>query len=139
MNAQAVTISGIFLRLYYMATAVFLMLDYSLGINVRLASLEAFPVWRAIYYVFCFACLSLIWWRPSLSRWVGTIESLFTLVLLIVTMGARVMTYSDTILQTGEGFIRSEEMINFILTGGVVWIAYIRGSLAIQNELRGKN
>ena len=28
MNAQAVTISGIFLRLYYMATAVFLVLDY---------------------------------------------------------------------------------------------------------------
>lgn len=54
-------------------------------------------------------------------------------------MGVRVMTYSDTILQTGEGFIRSEEMINFILTGGVVWIAYIRGSLAIQNEPRGKN
>jgi len=54
-------------------------------------------------------------------------------------MGVRVMTYSDTILQTGEGCIRSEEMINFILTGGVVWIAYIRGSLAIQNELRGKN
>ena len=60
-------------------------------------------------------------------------------MLLIVTMGVRVMTYSDTILQTGEGFIRSEEMINFILTGGVVWIAYIRGNLAIQNELRGKN
>gem|GEM_PF-4436652 len=60
-------------------------------------------------------------------------------MLLIVNMGVRVMTYSDTILQTGEGCIRSEEMINFILTGGVVWIAYIRGSLAIQNELRGKN
>ena len=29
MNAQAVTISRVFLRLYYMATAVFLMLDYS--------------------------------------------------------------------------------------------------------------
>jgi hypothetical protein len=43
MNAQAVTTSGIFLQLYFMATAVFLVLDYSFGINVRLASLDAFP------------------------------------------------------------------------------------------------
>ncbi len=139
MNAQAVTTSGTLLRLYYMATAVFLVLDYLFGINIRLAALDAFPVWRAIYYVFCFVCLSLIWWRPLLSRWVGTIESLFTLVLLIVTMGVRVMTYSETILQTGEGFISSEEIINFVLAGGIAWIAYMRGSLAIQNDLRSKD
>jgi hypothetical protein len=54
-------------------------------------------------------------------------------------MGVRVMTYSDTLLQTGEGFIRSKKMIDFILTARVAWIAYIRGSLAIQNDLGGKN
>lgn len=138
MKAQAVTTSWTLLRLYYMATALFLLLDYIFGINIRLASLDAFPVWRAIYYVFCFACLSLIWWRPALSPWVGTIESLFTLALLIVTMGVRVMTYSDTVLQTGAGFISGEEVINFVLAGGVAWIAYVRGSRAIQNDLWGE-
>ena len=92
MNTQAVSTPGALLRLYYAATALFLFLDYVFGINIRLASLDAFPVWKAIYYVFCFVCLGLIWRRPLLSHWIGTIESLFTLVLLIVTMGVRVMT-----------------------------------------------
>lgn len=130
--------SPMLLRLYYLATVVFLLLDYAIGINIRLASLDAFPVWRAIYYVICFICLGLIWWRPAWSLWVGTLESLFTLALLILTMGVRVTTYSDGLLQSGEGLVTPEEIINFILAGGIAWFAYIRGTQRIQNELRRK-
>ena len=45
------------LRIYYAATFVFVILDYALGINVRLAFLEAMPSARAAWYVVCFACL----------------------------------------------------------------------------------
>jgi hypothetical protein len=124
------------LRIYYAATAVFLLLDTMFGINIRLASLDTLPGWRATYYVVCFGCLGLMVWRPAWSLWVATTESLITLSLLIVTMGVRVMTVSDSLLRTGSGFVTTEEIINFVLAGGAAWIAYTRGTLAIQRELK---
>jgi len=122
-------------RIYYAATAVFLLLDYVLGINIRLASLDTLPGWRAAYYVVCFGCLGLLMWRPAWSLWVTTTESLLTLSMLIISMGARVFTVSDAMLETGTGVVTGEEIVNFIIAGGAAWIAYTRGSLAIQNCL----
>ena len=122
-------------RIYYAATAVFLLLDYVLGINIRLASLDTLPGWRAAYYVVCFGCLGLLMWRPAWSLWVTTTESLLTLSMLIISMGARVFTVSDAMLETGTGVVTGEEIVNFIIAGGAAWIAYTRGSLAIQKGL----
>lgn len=138
MTAQGMPLSSNLLRLYYAATAVFLLLDYALGINVRLAPLEAYSDWRALYYLFCFGCLGLMLWRPGWINWIATLESLLTLSMLIISMGARVMTVSDALLSTGEGFITSEEIINFIISGGAAWIAYARGTQAIQRDMRGR-
>jgi len=139
MDPKAGKASAILLRFYYAATFLFVLSDYLFGINIRIAALEAFPVWRAIYYAVCLGCLGLICWRPTLTLWVGTIESLFTLSLLIVVMGARVMSYSDDLLVSGQGFIGSEEIINFALTSGIAWIAYNRGIRAIHDEFRARS
>ncbi len=42
------------LRIYYAGTLVFVILDYFLNINVRLAFIEACPEMRAFYYLLCF-------------------------------------------------------------------------------------
>lgn len=41
------------LRIDYAATLIFVVLDYFLNINVRLAFLEAWPEMRALYYLTC--------------------------------------------------------------------------------------
>jgi len=124
------------LRIYYAATAVFLLMDYLFGINVRLAALDALPGWRALYYILCFVCLALIVCRPSWSLWVATAESLMTLSMLIISMGARVLTISEDLLSTGTGLITSEEIINFAIAGGIAWTTWFRGTMAIQDEIR---
>ena len=43
-----------FLGAYYAATALFLLMDYGLGINVRVAFLESTPTLRLLYYAVCF-------------------------------------------------------------------------------------
>lgn len=136
ISAPANPLSAKILRIYYAATAVFLVLDYVFGINIRLASLDTLPGWRASYYVLCFICLGLMVWRPAWSLWVATTESLMTLSMLIISMGMRVMTVSDSMLKTGSGFVTTEEIINFVIAGGAAWIAYTRGTLAIQSELK---
>jgi len=138
ISAPGNPLSAKMLRLYYIATAIFLLLDYLFDINVRLASLEAFPGWRAFYYLVCFGCLALMMWRPAWTLWVATTESLVTLSMLIISMGTRVFTISDTMLSSGTGFITTEEIINFVIAGGVAWIAWFRGTMAIQDELRRK-
>jgi hypothetical protein len=122
------------LRIYYAATLLFVVLDYFLHINVRLAFLEAWPEMRALYYLLCLVCLALILWRPGWSLWIGTTESLVALSLLILTMGVRVMTVSEQMLQTGSGLVRTSEIINFMIVGGAAWIAYMRGIQAIKQE-----
>lgn len=136
ISAQGNPLSAKMLHLYYAATAVFLLLDYVFGINVRLASLDTLPGWRAIYYLVCFGCLGLMVWRPAWTLWVATTESLITLSMLIIAMGARVFTLSDRMLSSGTGLVTIEEIINFGISGGIAWIAWQRGSAAIRDELR---
>ena len=123
------------LRIYYAATLAFVLLDYLLNVNIRLAFLEAWPAARALYYLLCFACLALIIWRPQWSLWIGTIESLLALSLLIVTMGVRVMTISEQMLRTGTGLVSMSEITNFIVVGGAAWVAYMRGVQQVKKEI----
>ncbi len=126
------------LRIYYAATLLFVILDYFMNINVRLAFLEAWPEMRALYYLLCFVCLGLMIWRPGWSLWIGTIESMLSLSLLIITMGVRVMTMSEQMLRTGSGLITISEIMNFFIVAGVAWLAYMRGVKAIQTQSRVK-
>ncbi len=124
-------------RVYYAATALFLLLDYGLDINVRVAFLEPWPAWRILYYLFCFGCLGLMIWRPAWTTLVTTVESLITLTALILHMGVRVMSLSVGVLEQGEdGFVYIEEIFNFIISGFAAWWGWQRGSRQLQKQLR---
>jgi hypothetical protein len=126
------------LRIYYGATAVFLLLDYVAGFNIRLAFLDPWPAWRALYYLLCFACLGLIVWRPALTTLVTTIESLITLSALILGMGVRVISLSATVMETGGAIVTTEEILNFLLSGMAAWVGWFRGLQAVERSQRGK-
>ena len=137
LDASAFTSARI-LRIYYAATLLFVILDYFLNINVRLAFLEAWPEMRALYYLLCFVCLGLMIWRPGWSLWIGTVESMLALSLLILTMGVRVMTMSEQMLRTGTGPVTMSELMNFVIVSFVAHFAYMRGIRAIQKQSRVK-
>ena len=132
-DASALTSANL-LRIYYAATLLFVVLDYFLNINVRLAFLEAWPEMRALYYLLCFACLGMMMWRPGWSLWIGTIESMLALSLLIVTMGVRVMTVSEQMLSTGSVPVTMSEIVNFLIVSGAAWVAYMRGIAAAKKQ-----
>jgi hypothetical protein len=89
---------------------------------------------RVIYYLLCFVCLGLMIRWPAWSLWIGTIESMLSLSLLIVTMGVRVMTMSEQMLRTGTGLITMSEIMNFMIVGGAAWVAYMRGIAALKKR-----
>lgn len=117
---------------YYAGTALFLVLDYGLDLNVRLAFLEDAPAWRGLYYLFCFGCFGLMAWRPALGPATGMVESLITLTLLIVNMALRVVIVTDEMIETGRGVVTYAEIVNFLLASGVVYVSYLRGMAELR-------
>ena len=122
------------LQAYYAATALFLLLDYLGGVNIRVAFLDDWPVWRGIYYLACFGCLALIARRPGLTTLVTTLESLLALAALIVSMGARVMTLSESVLTDSADIVTAEEVMNFAIAGFAAWYGWFRGSCALKEQ-----
>ena len=112
------------------------MLDFGAGFNMRIAFLEPFPAWRAAYYGVLFLCLVLMLWQPSLTVIVGAFESLVTLAALIISFGMRTMLVTDTMFRTGQGFVTMPEVLNFIVSGGIAYVAWMRGITELQARFR---
>ena len=121
------TDSNRILVLYYAATAVFVVLDIALDFNIRVAFLESLPQARIAYYGVCFMCLALMLWRPAWTVFISAFESVVTLSALIINFGMRVLLATDRVLETGTGFITMPEIYNFMISGGVAYIAWIKG------------
>ncbi|HEX5788158.1 MAG TPA: hypothetical protein VFY03_08260 [Woeseiaceae bacterium] len=125
------------LRLYYAATALFLALDFVLGLNLRVAFLDSFPVARLGYYGVLLACLVGMWYRPALTVPIATVESLVTLVALILGFGSRVLLATSP-----EGDAQAiapdfPEILNFLLAGAAAYVAWWRGARDLERRLRG--
>ena len=122
------------IQFYYLATVVFLLLDVVLNINVRIAFLENSPALRVTYYAAIFACMALILWRPDWTVIVSAAESLVSLVALILNMGMRTMLGTDAMLEGGAGFITMPEIFNFMITGSIAYLVFMRGMDQLQGE-----
>jgi hypothetical protein len=121
---------------YYAATILFLMLDFGFGVNVRLAAFDAYPGYRALFYVAIFGCFGAMLWRPAWSTAIGVVESLITLIALIVNMAMRSMIVTDAMLETGAGFVTTAEILNFVISGSVAWLSWQHGMLKLFGKGR---
>lgn len=112
---------------YYGATLVFLLLDVVLGLSIRISFLDANNTFRMLYYGFCMLCFLLMIWKPALTVVIGAVESLLTLVALILVMGLRVMVPTDQMLETGAGIVTAPQILNFVLAGSMAYMAWTGG------------
>ena len=120
------------MRVYYLATVLFLLLDIMFDVNVRIAFLESHATLRALYYAVIFTCMALILWRPGWTVIISAVESLVLLIALILSMGMRTMV-SDAMLDDGVGFVTMPEIINFMITGGIAYLAFMRGMKELKS------
>jgi hypothetical protein len=119
---------------YYGATVIFVILDYLLDFNIRLIFLDAWPVWRALYYGICLGLFGLLLWRPSWSSTIGAGESLLTLSLLIISMAVRVLIVTDEMIEQGRGFVTVNELLNFTIAGMIIYVSLMRGVLGKKHK-----
>ena len=124
---------------YYAATILFLLLDLVLGVNVRVAFLEPFPMARLAYYLVCFVLFALMLWRPGWALLIGTIESLVAVVALTFSMALRVMIVTDEMIETGVGFVTTEEIFNYLIVGGIAYFSWAQGVKSLKELKIAKN
>jgi len=99
---------------YYGATILFVILDYLFDFNVRLIFPESWPGW---------------------SSYIGAVESLLTLSMLIISMAVRVTIVTDEMIEQGRGFVTVRELLNFIIAGSITYISLMRGVLAERHKI----
>ena len=73
-----------FARWYFYITPVFILLDYILGINVRVSALETMPLYKNLYYGFCILCGICMYIIPRYSAVVALLESSINIIMLVL-------------------------------------------------------
>jgi len=114
---------------YYLATPVFAVLDLGFGVPVRVWGLRD-PGHRAIYYAIVVLAGLLCWSRPKVSPWVGMLESVVNLFLLMLAVLLPIWSLPDALL-AGDPLphpLGALALVNVALSGSVLVASFRRSS-----------
>lgn len=111
---------------YYLATPLFVLIDFVFGANVRAAGFEGHPVLKYAYYSVCFGCFLLMRRRPSWAPAISLSESVLNLGVLVVSFLGPFYVWMG---HAGEGAmtpspVTMERVISFIFSGSTACVAY---------------
>ena len=85
-EATNIGLRNSFARWYFYITPLFILLDYFLGLNVRVAALDAAPTYKNLYYGFCVLCGVCMFIIPQYSEIVALFESSINFVMLVLNI-----------------------------------------------------
>ena len=114
-----------FARWYFYITPLFILLDYFLGLNIRVSALDSVPVYKNLYYGFCVLCGIGVFIAPGYSTIVALFESTINFIMLIVGFFLQYMQTVTSLMDdvTGSDFkavensLTAESMTNFAIVG----------------------
>ncbi len=121
-------------RFYYLMTPAFILLDYLLGVNIRAAALDAFPLYKNVYYGFCILCGIVVFVLPQASAIVALVESV---IIIFITMLSVLQPLLENLEQAAEltGDWKAAEAFHFegtmnLLMAATITVIAFRTSLA---------
>ena len=124
------------LRGYYIVTPAFLVLELVWGVSFRVPFLLVGPILRCLYYVFCFGCGTVCYFRPKATPVVALTESTTNVVLLFTGyMIARcnaVLTVAET--GTVPEILTIKGVLSFLIPA-IVCVASFRHCQGVVNRM----
>ncbi len=128
-------------RWYYYITPLFILLDYMLGINVRVNVLDSTPLYKNLYYGFCILCGVGMYIAPRYSTIVALSESTINFMMTILGLFLPYVQhlYTDDVLSADwevAGALGIERIVNLVLAGSVA-IFVFRQSIRTIGETFG--
>jgi len=117
-------------RIYYLGTPLFMLLDLFWRLNIRVAALEGRPGLRLGYYALCGGCAIVNRLRPEWAPRVGFLESSVNLLLLALSFFLSYFQLLDSLSDgmTSVPGLATLGLPNFLLAG-TVWLLSARRGL----------
>ncbi|MBN2593020.1 MAG: hypothetical protein JXA81_05885 [Sedimentisphaerales bacterium] len=123
-------------KLYYYITPIFILLDYVLGISIRVTVLDSMPMYKNLYYGFCILCGVFVYTVPKLTPAVALFESSIN---FLITVLAVFMPYINFISKTDDYLMAdlpaaagfdTPHIVNILLAGTIAILGF-HGSIKI--------
>ena len=124
---------------YYLATPLFAVADFGFHFSVRVTALHA-PAQRGAYYAVLFILGLVCRARPVAVPWVGMVESVVNLVLILLAILLPIWSLPDALLSGGspEGPLTGYALGNAALSGLALVVSFQRQQAAAWRALTGK-
>ncbi len=129
-------------RWYFYITPLFILLDYILGINIRVSALETMPLYKNLYYGFCILCGICMYIIPRYSAVVALLESSINIMMLVLGIFLpyirTIMALMDDVL--GADFTALEEslkvqpMVNLFIVGSCLILTFRKSTETIAES-----
>ncbi len=130
-------------RWYFYITPLFILLDYILGLNVRVSALDSAPTYKNLYYGFCILCGIGAFIVPGYSAIVALFESSINIMMIVVGVFlpyVRNVLYADDILNADfkaiEAAIKVEPIVNLVIVGSCVILTFNKSGQTIRDTFR---
>ena len=121
-----------FARWYFYITPLFILLDYILGINVRVSALETMPTYKNLYYGFCILCGICMYIIPRYSAVVALLESSINIIMLVLgiflpyirTITALMDDVLGADFKALEESLKVQPMVNLFIVGSCLILTF---------------
>ena len=128
-------------RWYFYITPLFILLDYVLGVNVRVSALGSIPVYKNLYYGFCILCGVCMYFVPRYSAIVTLFESIINFGMIVFSIFMpyiQNMIYAEDILNADfksmEEAINTQSIVNLVIVGSFVVLTFHKSIQTIQES-----
>jgi hypothetical protein len=132
-----------FARWYFYITPLFILLDYILGLNIRVSALDSMPLYKSLYYGFCILCGIGAFIAPQYSALVALSESTINFMMIVVGIFlpyVQNVLYVDDILNADfkavEAAITVESIANLVIVGSCVILTFRTSGQLIRGGFR---
>ena len=110
-------------KIYFALTPAFILLDYVVGVNIRVAVLDSYPMYKGFYYAFCILCGIITFSLPRFSPVIALFESIaiyMMTILSVFTPYLQLVKHTDDILDINfqfENIMTPPYITNLVLAG----------------------
>jgi len=117
-------------RWYFYITPVFIVLDYCLGLSIRIAALDSMPLYKNLYYGFCVVCGVCMFIVPKYSAIVALFESAVNFMMLVLSIYLpyiRTVTSLDVLsddFKVLENLLKVGPMTNLIIVASCIILTF---------------
>jgi hypothetical protein len=132
-----------FARWYFYITPLYILLDYILGLNIRVSALDSMPLYKNLYYGFCILCGIGAFIAPGYSALVALSESTINFMMIVVGIFlpyVQNVLYVDDILNADfkavEAAITVESIANLFIVGSCVILTFRISGRTIRGRYR---